>query len=65
MNAPSPAAPDLHRQTLLRIASVIERRIADLDRLGPPNAPGHACTVCKDGELHRILGVLRGLAGAP
>ena len=62
MKATSPAAPDLHRLTLLRIASVIERRIGDLDRLGPPNAPGHACTVCKDGELHRMLGVLRGLA---
>jgi hypothetical protein len=64
MKATSSATPDLHRQTLLKVASVIERRIADLDRLGPPNAPGHGCTVCKDGELHRLLGVLRGLAEA-
>jgi hypothetical protein len=63
--SPSPA-PELHRPTLLKVLSIIERRIADLDRRGPPNAPGHACNSCKDAELHRLLGVLRELAaGAP
>ena len=61
--ARSPAA-ELHRPTLLKVVAAIERRIADLDRLGPPNAPGHACGACKDAELRRLLGVLRELAGA-
>jgi hypothetical protein len=56
----SPA--ELDRPTLLRVVSAIERRIADLDRRGPPNAPGHCCNSCKDAELHRLLGVLRELA---
>jgi hypothetical protein len=64
MAATQPPAPELHRPTLLKVVSSIERRIADLDRLGPPNAPGHGCSACKDTELHRLLGVLRELAGA-
>ena len=63
MNAAPPQGPALDRRTLLKVVSAIERRIADLDRLGPPNAPGHTCAACKDGELHRLLGVLRGLVG--
>jgi hypothetical protein len=58
------SASELHLPTLLEVVSAIERRIADLDRLGPPNAPGHACTTCKDAELHRLLGVVRKLATA-
>lgn len=64
MTAVQTSASDLHLPTLLKVVSAIERRIADLDRLGPPNAPGHACTTCKDAELHRLLGVLRKLATA-
>ena len=64
MSAAPSAASELHRPTLVKIVSAIERRIADLDRLGPPNAPGHACTTCKDAELHRLLGVLRELVAA-
>ena len=54
--------PELHRPTLLKVVAAVERRIAALDRLGPPNAPGHTCTACKDAELHRLLGVLREVA---
>ena len=64
MPAARPPAAELHRPTLLKVVAAIERRIADLDRLGPPNAPGHSCSACKDAELHRLLGVLRELAGA-
>lgn len=64
MNSSTAADPSLHRPTLLKVVSVVERRIADLDRLGPPNFPGYACNACRDGELHRLLGILRGLAGA-
>ncbi len=64
MRPTPPVATNLHRQTLLEVVSVIERRITDLDRLGPPNAPGYACNACRDGELHRLLGVIRDLAGA-
>jgi hypothetical protein len=64
MPAARPPTAELHRPTLLKVVAAIERRIADLDRLGPPNAPGHVCSACKDAELHRLLGVLRELAGA-
>lgn len=64
MSTSPPAAPELHQPTLQKVIAAIERRIADLDRRGPPNAPGHACITCKDAELHRLLGVLRELAGA-
>jgi NAD(P)H-nitrite reductase large subunit len=64
MAATQPPTAELHRPTLLKVVAAIERRIADLDRLGPPTAPGHACGTCKDAELHRLLGVLRELAGA-
>ena len=58
--SPDPApGPELHQPTLLKVIAAIERRIADLDRRGPPNAPGHTCSSCKDAELHRLLGVLR------
>jgi len=61
--SPDPApGPELHGPTLLKVVAAIERRIAALDRLGPPNAAGHACTTCKDAELHRLLGVLREVA---
>lgn len=57
---PDPApGPELHRPTILKVIAAIERRIAALDRLGPPNAPGHTCTACRDAEMHRLLGVLR------
>jgi hypothetical protein len=62
MNAANPSGTDLHRATLLKVVAAIERRIADLDRLGPPNARGYACTSCRDAELHRLLGVLREVA---
>lgn len=58
---PTPG-PELHRPTILKVVAAIERRIADLDRRGPPNAPGHSCNACKDAELHRLLGVLREVA---
>jgi hypothetical protein len=64
MSAPPSATAELHGPTLLKVVAAIERRIADLDRRGPPNAPGHSCNACKDAELHRLLGVLRQLAGA-
>ena len=57
-----PAPVHLDVPTLRAVIALIERRIVDLDRLGPPNAPGHACITCKDGELHRLLGALRELA---
>lgn len=62
MNTSASPVPELDRPTLLRVVSAIEHRIADLDRRGPPNAPGHCCNSCKDAELHRLLGVLRELA---
>lgn len=61
MSPSASPAHELDRPTLLRVVSTIERRIADLDRRGPPNAPGHCCNSCKDAELHRLLGILRGL----
>ena len=64
MHPTPPVATDLHRQTLLKVVSIIEHRITDLDRLGPPTAPGYACNACRDGELHRLLGIFRDLAGA-
>jgi hypothetical protein len=65
MRAASPSTTsELHQPTLLKVVAAIERRIADVDRRGPPNAPGHSCNSCKDAELHRLLGVLRELASA-
>ncbi len=58
---PQPS-PHLDQATLQEVVALIERRIRDLDRLGPPNAPGHACITCKDAELHRLLGAVRELA---
>ncbi len=63
MSAPASSPPGQNPETLLKVASLIERRIAELDRLGPPNAPGYACNACRDGELHRLVGVVRGMAG--
>jgi hypothetical protein len=39
--------------------AIIENRIRELDRHGPPNAPGYACAVCKDAELHRLAAILK------
>jgi hypothetical protein len=64
MSSAQPRSPQLHRPTLLHVIATIERRIADLDRLGPPTARGHSCGTCKDAELHRLLGTLRQLASA-
>jgi hypothetical protein len=58
---PAPG-PKLHGPTLLKVVAAIERRIAALDRLGPPTASGHTRTASKDAELHRMLGVLREVA---
>lgn len=63
MSAPASSPPGLNPDTLLAVASLIERRIAELDRLGPPNARGYACNACRDGELHRLLGIIRGMVG--
>ncbi len=63
MTAPTSSAPGQSPDTLLTVAALIERRIAELDRLGPPNARGYACNACRDGELHRFLGIIRGMAG--
>lgn len=62
VNAPASSPPGLNPETLLDVASLIERRITELDRLGPPNARGYACNACRDGELHRLLGIIRGMA---
>jgi hypothetical protein len=64
MSAAPSSGPVLDPHTLLKVVSAIERRIADLDRLGPPNARGYTCTACRDAELHRLLGVLRELVSA-
>jgi hypothetical protein len=45
-----------------KVAAFIERRIADIDRLGSPNAPGATCVMCKDAELRRLLGSVWELA---
>ncbi len=63
MSAPASSPPSQNPDTLLTVASLIERRIAELDRLGPPNARGYACNACRDGELHRLLGIVRAMAG--
>jgi hypothetical protein len=58
----NPPPARLDPTTLHEVIALIEQRIVDLDRVGPPNARGHACSACKDAELHRLLGVVRGLA---
>lgn len=63
MSVPASSPPGQNPDTLLSVASLIERRIAELDRLGPPNARGFACNACRDGELHRLLGIIRGMVG--
>ena len=44
--------------TLRKILEIIENRIRELDRHGPPNARGHGCAACKDAELHRLAALL-------
>jgi hypothetical protein len=51
--------------TLRKILEIVENRIRELDRHGPPNARGHGCAArghgcaaCKDAELHRLAAIL-------
>ena len=55
---PSPAILD--QPTLKHVLALIEDRIRELDRHGPPNAPGYGCVACRDAELHRLVAVLKG-----
>jgi hypothetical protein len=54
---PSSDSPD--EATVRYVVALIEDRIRELDRHGPPNAPGHGCVACKDAELHRLVAVLK------
>lgn len=54
---PSPALLD--QATLKHVVALIEDRIRELDRHGPPNAPGYGCVACRDAELHRLFAVLK------
>ncbi len=45
--------------TLKHVIALIESRIHELDRRGPPNAPGYGCSACKDAELDRLVAVLK------
>jgi hypothetical protein len=49
----------LDQPTLKHVIALIESRIRELDRHGPPNAPGYGCAACKDAELHRLVAVLK------
>ncbi len=48
---------------LREAAQLVDRRLADLTRRGPPEAEGHGCVHCHDAEARRLALGLRGRAG--
>ena len=60
MSRPTGPSPlPLDQATLKHVVALIEERIRELDRHGPPNARGYGCAACKDAELHRLVAVLK------
>jgi hypothetical protein len=52
-------------ETLAQIAAVLEARLDELGRRGPPNAPGYGCVHCRDLEAHSFITYLRGMTATP
>jgi hypothetical protein len=50
-------------ETVAQVVAVLETRLRDLARLGPPNAPGYGCVHCRDAQAHQFISYLRGMAG--
>jgi hypothetical protein len=44
---------------LREAAQLVDHRLADLARRGPPGAEGHACVHCHDAEARRLAQALR------
>src|SRR5512142_2831248 len=49
-------------EMLAQAAAVLEARLADLGRRGPPNAPGYGCAMCRDAEARSFISYLRATA---
>jgi hypothetical protein len=49
-------------ELLVQTAAVLEARLADLARRGPPNAPGYGCAMCRDAEARSFISYLRATA---
>ena len=50
---------------LREAAQVVDGRLRDLARRGPPGAEGHACVHCHDAEARRLAMALRERAVSP
>jgi hypothetical protein len=49
-------------EALAHAAAILEGRLKDLERRGPPSAPGHGCAMCRDAEARSFITCLRGMA---
>jgi len=50
-------------QAFREVAALLEKRLGDLARRGPPGAEGHGCVHCRDAEARRFVATLRDQAG--
>ena len=51
-------------EMLAQTAAMLEDRLRDLGRRGPPNAPGYGCVYCRDATAHSFISHLRDVAAA-
>jgi hypothetical protein len=48
-------------ELLAQVTAVLDGRLNDLGRLGPPNASGYGCVHCRDAQAHSFISYLRGM----
>jgi hypothetical protein len=52
-------------ELMAQAAAALEAQLRDLERRGPPNAPGYGCVHCRDSEASSFITYWRGMAAAP